>query len=609
MIEVRSEADGSFTIPIRENAPHTLEARARGYSVQPLCAPQEAVFPGESVELVLCPLVAVPVDVRFSTDAQAPFAMIQCHRFAAPNMSELFFEEPWRAEDSVLYLGAGRWEIRAKHDRLDGGDVEVSEQCPLTLTDGVPHEPMRLSLRPMIGIRGSVRASGENTLPALHLVLAAGSVADPQTPLIDTGRPQCYIAGETRSAAFEFLDLNPGLYTLHVYYDISNARATSLQIMVKDRLEVADLTIPSPAFASGRRVRVLGPDGAPMDGCSFAMRYSVQDSVDFEDVTASRRRRGEYFVSWSLIPEAKLLGFSIRSRDAGVMFLPAAEGDGMLEARFAPPALVRVRIPKASQQYLRAQYQVWITDERLRERLGQADLIDHNGGEALEASIGPIQPGSYEVALWGSIQTKLSQRGENLRPLQRMSIDIASGENHLVLTPGQLYQLRVRVLSDSNVGAYEVGELRRNPEDGLSVEIDPEPVSENTYEYERVPPGSYHYIVQSRYGLLKRTVQIPGDGEQIVRLEPPNALLVSSSKMGSPVDAQLQEGDLIRAIDGVSITSMECKEACLTLAYNRPESVWRVERNGEILDVSLRLRGLDAVAVLRLRRMLELVRR
>ncbi|MBL8694515.1 MAG: hypothetical protein JNJ88_10500 [Planctomycetes bacterium] len=609
-LEVRSKDDGTFTIPLLEDAPHTLEAHARGYTASALLAPYEGVLPGDSVDFILWPLVAVPVDVHLGSGAQVPFAMIQCHRFAAPNMSELYFEEPWRAEDPVLYLGAGRWEIRAKYDGLDDdGGLQVSEQSTMTLEDGVSHEPVRLKLRPIIGIRGAVRAAGENTLPALHIVLAADEDMGSHTPKPDSRRPHYDVQGQTRSASFEFVDLRPGRYSVHAFYGGSNTLAASQSITVRDRLEPVSFIIDPPPFATSRRIRVFGPDGLPMDGCTFMTHYLSEGTERFEDAQASNRRHGDYIVTTNLCTGEKLLGFVIRSQDTGAIQVAAPEGEGILEARFASPALVRLRIPRTSGGYLKAHYRIIVEDERLRRLAQEFDLFGDGSSDTLEARIGPVQPGAYTFNLCGAVQLESSTGNEELRPLQRIAVQVVSGENTFVLSPGQLYRFQIRVEADANVGPVQVGELRRSPEDGRSLEIDPEQISEGIYEYERVPPGRYHYIVQSRYGLLKRTVQIPGDGEQIVRLEPPNSLLVCSITKGSPVEGCLQEGDLVRAIDGISITSMERKEACLTLAYDRPESTWRIERNGETLDVTLRLRGLDVGGTHRLWSMLELVRR
>jgi hypothetical protein len=191
---------------------------------------------------------------------------------------------------------------------------------------------------------------------------------------------------------------------------------------------------------------------------------------------------------------------------------------------------------------------------------------------------GPLRPGgcTLELALDNPDCT-----------IERISVDVLAGDNRVTLTAPELFSFTVLVPPEHRGKRMNV---RRVDNFRYSV---PKPTDqEEEFEASGLFAGE-HVIWCTGAGEMR--VSLPAAHGQKILFQPLpfNALRVSYrfAREGSSEALGLRDGDVVVEVDGAALADAEDASALAWESYNKEETVWIVQRDGQRLE--LRLKGAE----------------
>ena len=239
--------------------------------------------------------------------------------------------------------------------------------------------------------------------------------------------------------AYVLQDLEPGRYLVGLSVD-RRVLETAELVEVPDYLLQRDLTLPPPDPKRHRAVRVLGPDGSPLEVISFMCSYKTERFSGGGPCTMFARKDGSYLIrtmDWASrgAGEGGTHTLSIRTRDRGTVrepFDPAAPGE--LVVRVTAQATLHVTLEGyvGSGHEGKVRLALRRASEKDHQRASGRDQPDSKGQQTL----GPV-PSGEAVLLVG-----VDQRGF-FWIADRIPVNLRPGENRVSVPLPALHEFTV----------------------------------------------------------------------------------------------------------------------------------------------------------------------
>lgn len=538
-------ADGTFRVEGLPAANWTANAYLAGHDVDVAGAQRGRVETGDEVEVVVRPLIDVPIDVRMPDGSQPAEADIAA-------LGEDSAQVRWTPDAAFLRVVPGKYRITAGAggDRITAAPWS-SEEVVAEFVLGTAPETIVLQLSGTLGIRGDVEDAGDGLSRSIVTVLVkpVGADATPDTVrFVQTDNRQMVHAGR----GYQFLDLDPGRYAVGVSRKLNN-EAEGVQIVdVVDRIVELDLALDPVDLSRSLRVHVYGPDGSPLDratptiesdGLERAFHFQI-DSQRFDDGSYAVEMSEEMEKAYFEEPGDAEFRLIVRHRDYGRIEAALVPGQVEATVRFREPGSIVVDVAGAAASG---------NLERLSVRLRPASAGDGSMSRLSEtraavssegrATFEHLQPGTYIVEL------SVGEPGRfSANTLDEQEVTVESGVVTVDLALPPLHTLEV-AWPDGKPGSR----MRLSATDDLG---DPWNTRSTTLgddgvaRFEEVPPGTYRLTATVAGETREMSIDVPATG---VRFEPMvfDALRVSIDDAGGDLArAGLRDGDLVIGRDG-----------------------------------------------------------
>jgi hypothetical protein len=248
---------------------------------------------------------------------------------------------------------------------------------------------------------------------------------------------------------YSFPDIRPGLHLLGVI--MSDRVVATTTVTVRDRMVEKDLLVPAPRPEERSIVHVLGPDGRPLGGVRFTVRFRSERSHTSRGADVVRRADGSYRLRHQQLPASgrrqegrhSVVAEHPRYGRKEVVYRP--EDVPEITIRFEEPATIAATIggfvsspyaPLLSLRLLAAEDD----DDPCRGETVRhgAARPDSEGTQ----SLGPVAPGEYVLALF----VAMGRHSEI--PVAHRRLRLRSGRNEVTLAIPRLHALTVRTGSD-----------------------------------------------------------------------------------------------------------------------------------------------------------------
>lgn len=228
------------------------------------------VRPGDNVELVGEPVVALTIQVEFEDGSTPEVARV----FHWRNGESGWSFQNWYPSQPTLFLKPGSYEIRARV----GEDHEFksdSSRVHLTPDEAPPALTFTVVARTAISGRVIVR-KGEDQ-QRFWVYLAQSQEGDDQNAML-VQRGEQKSPGRAMSYNFWFKDLPAGPHVLSVGRSQRDIRATKIIDIEEGQVHEVEIEVPPLGASDYVEVNVVGPSGGPVDDATFAVASPVGTS-------------------------------------------------------------------------------------------------------------------------------------------------------------------------------------------------------------------------------------------------------------------------------------------------------------------------------------------
>jgi hypothetical protein len=539
--EALSDQDGRFLITGIADMSYWIEGFKPGYLIRR--EERGNVHAGQDIPLIAHPMVRLEARVLGPDGQPARYALLEIKRGAGGSG-----HRAWTPEHPAVEFAPGPLWIRAV---TNDGFRFASESEERLLVVGVRAKPVVLRLRERTGICGTLRfppidVSGDVNARIVALRVRDDVPPDPSRLLREyhvEGRLHTY---SPRGGTGDFImaDLPPATYlvgALRQYREVLD----STVVTVSEGMAEVELAVPTPGVGEAITLRVLGPDGQPIESnVNVQARHIAADGATASGGQPDRLGRGSWRVRTPPVPPGQDAGgrfvLAIRSGEFGELVVPYdPDGTGEFEARFPEPASLTVLLPNYQGSCYEGSAQIVAAPDRPRgERSGFPEK--KRPGPRGETTFGPLVPGDWIV----SVLVDSGKYGTDT--VLEIPVRLASGAQEITLNPPPLYDLTVEVPEGDAV-------YRLEPMGAASFRSSPMR-NGDTIRFSRLEPGAYvlrRYAGPTTAGM---TLELRGDLALTFLPEVLAALRVSVvNSEGALPAAGLRDGDLLVAIAGTEI--------------------------------------------------------
>ena len=424
-----TDASGRFVLRGMADRDYAVYAHKRGYAVEDAYPGMQftdgygtSARPGDELEFSAIPVVRLPVEIH--ADGLAPGDRVDIE-WSRLDWSRLDWDreddssfETWSTLEPWIELPPGRYELRAvaEFDSLSGG----SDTKSVTLRLGKDPDPIAFEVRMLSTLQ--VRVEKPPELMDTELKVALFRIGDEELAGVDMGLGQ-----------FIWRELEPGTYRVSGNWVFGSEAAGTTTVVVGPGLTEAVLEMAAPDPAKRFVLRVLGPDGRPLDDLQFNQTFTPEPGQEIESaldpVTTkngthylyridNERRAGTYRVDVSHDDYG----------DVSVILDPASTATN--EVRFAAPAFVDATVPghaRAGGDCVLQFFRDYDTSMGWEvERLGKDGQL----------RFGPVQPGAYILILRLESDTANAYLGNE-------RVVLKSGEQPVTVRLPELHTVRV----------------------------------------------------------------------------------------------------------------------------------------------------------------------
>lgn len=249
--------------------------------------------PGAEVDFVANPVVEVTVEVVHPDGTAARQAMVH---FRPPGGNNSVSWN-WSPEHPTLQMKPGTYRASAATGAWNREESKTEEQ-DLALPEGSPPTTIRFVLRGSAGIRGRVEFDGyslEGGLTVRCARMPAGGGADPA--LLEGRGVRSASAHSHDGFSFSFPDLSPDRYLLGVALSPQGKPIAREEVEVGSAFVTRNLRVGAIDTGDLLVVRVLAPDGSPVEGVQFTKGHRKGNSSSSSGGQELRRSDGVYLVA------------------------------------------------------------------------------------------------------------------------------------------------------------------------------------------------------------------------------------------------------------------------------------------------------------------------
>ncbi len=568
--ETMSGSDGTFRLTGLTDAGHRLSATADGYGISSRGNTYD-VRPGATVTYLATPVCQAEFDILMPDGTTASSAMLE---IKGPRGT---IKYGWRPGLTVTAPG-GKCRIQATGP--DG--ICVSESVEVTYVTGAMPDKLTLRLRPRPGIHGTVTFADE--VPSRGVTVALSPVhgsAEPDPSILSRPFRSVRLHGHD-GYDYAMADVGPGTYLIGVLID--REPVVTDTVVVTDGPVERNLVVPAPDPSEVVYVRVLGPDGKPLEQVTLSTAYRSGRRSRSGGGQSVRMPDGRWRVRRQQDEDDEETDgdghhyLSARSRSLGLTEVEYVPGkDREITIRFEVPGTLEVTISGYAGSGYEGIVRVLLqhpAEGRRTSGVG-ADVKMGNDGKTI---IGPVVPGAYEIVL-------TAQQGDRgTSEVARYPVVVAAGENQKTIGMPRLYTLTV--IAEGKYAKKRFGlnskesSLRvwgKRPKDGKLV-------------FRALPAGTYSVQLENDMSGGMMTVRVPG--QTTVRFEPKtaNALSVRITDPDGPfARAGLQTGDIVIGVNGEEFKSLREAQMKLFAGTEEPSRLL-VLRGNRRLEISVDLK-------------------
>jgi len=473
-----------------------------------------------------------------------------------------------------------------------GDDSELkSEPQRVVLEAGETPAPLRFELAGRLGVRGYVRFPSdgvEGSSPNVHILPLAPAEEVDLEALSDSRESTWARSG----SEYSFLDLDAGRYAVGVSRSWSGPIEAHEVVEVTDGIVRCDLELPPVDRSKLLHVAVLGADGAPIIGVDFSLRVEsehggwsgggVQEMTDSDGsylLTLDAEHQEDYFGGGG----GKTFTLTASHEEYGSKSEKLQPGRLEVTIVLAPPGKLEVTI--AGYQGSGFEGRLNVTTEKVGEEeqdhwfRGGRNRMSSTGVQKLEG----LSPGRYALQLW--LEPEENRRWRGGRPIDRIEISVAAGENFATMTIPALYSFDVIYLDGKEGTTFGLSRSGGDNEFfwGFNAELD----STGKARFEDVPAGDY---TLSCWGgrMQKMEIRVPCKNIEFVPMLL-NALLVKiADESGDMAKLGFRTGDLIVGIDGREFDGEPDMSLFSPLFASKSAKItFLVQRGGESLEIEV----------------------
>ncbi|MCU0723692.1 MAG: hypothetical protein MUC63_08765 [Planctomycetes bacterium] len=608
--ESLSGPDGAYSIQGLPDEPFALSAFKEGFRI---FAPGRRfpVRPGATVDFSASALFEVPVDVLLPDGSRPRAARISVRqgparaagrpgRFDAslgldPRGAE------WTPERSILWLSPGVYTLIAESAQAGREGELRSDPKEITVAEGAAAPSASLALKEAAGIRGRVAVPAGLDVEAVQVrvfSLAPGETPDPKKLSQGMTRPAASAsANRAEGFAFSFRGLEPGTYLVATSFGWRKITA-SATVTVADRMAEADLALPPLEPRETVLVRGYGPAGELLRDLQVYAQCRTADGGIRGSGHPISQKDGNYRLLLEMPgpgegdPAPAREGRFVVSASSGKYGRKEAEfvpgRDAEVEVRFLEPAFLEATIAGYGGSGLEGKVALVLSGTPGEE--GFPWIHGDAGGQRPNAAgvqtLGPVQPGSYEVSF------RYFAAGDDVpfetASLGKTPVSLGPGTTRLTLGLPPLHSLTVWVEKGGEGGTvwiqFEDGQghwRKALGKDGRA-----------TFDW--LPAGAYVVHVSGGSAPGGR-MHVDVSGTAVVRFEPDvvRAFRVSvNDPKGALATAGFRTGDLIVGVEGMEFKNETHMQAVVFGALSKKEVKILVLRDGQKVEIAADLNRL-----------------
>ena len=496
----------------------------------------------------------------------------------------------WTPARPRIALAPGTYVVRA-----EAGDNDEYRSDPqrIRVKVGETSCAVTLRLKGGPGIMGRVLfpdgEKGEHYVPVHALRFSGGAPPAPER-LAHEGK-SVWASLEGR---FRFWDLPPGTYLVGASRRLGCMEVTQV-VEVGEEVATVDLALPPIDPSEAIRAVVLDPAGEPVEDAEF----SIWGSGEPWYVDKVRREDGGYWVLLSEGIRRALDGedgeklevtLEVATAEFGTKWVALSRGQRDVTIRFASTATLEVTIGGYEGSGLEGALELAIAREEAARWSGRAFRFAGSGNEhgrpdsKGRVTLGPVEPGSYELALGVNPGAETDQ----FAICERLPVMLRAGANAVIIGVPALYSLAILGEEGQQfmLGPKGKGLGERT---GWSVQRFTDAAGRATFE--RLPAGTFtvsRWGERLRVGPARMTVTLPGPSEVRFQADRIDALSVAiEDPQGYLARSGLESGDLVIAVDGVEFESWEAMWVALMTPIAKKEVKLGVLRGTRRLELML----------------------
>lgn len=456
--EAQTDATGTYSIESLPDARYSLNAYKRDYWIKTPVGGWSGLE-GRVPDLVARPVIPVRIRVLMPDGSDADEAVLVFGDGRLPSIR--IAPIAWSPTEPVVRIPVGYWPLTMVHGPFElSGRIKkdtadyASETRFVQIAEEAIVEPLVFQLEHNYGVRGRVSLDENRDTfwrgSVFLLALAPDAAVNPAL-LKELGKR----VNANPTTEFAFTDLKPGRYALAVARSHDGPIEAHAVVEVTHGFATYDLELPPLPPENFLAVRVRGPDGASLEGATFALEHKKSRGSSSARLNPIRREsevtylqipvnlRGSYY-SEAVVPDEFIL--CVEHENFGATFTELVGGQRELEVNFAEAAFLNVSLAgfEASQFKDRLTFKTAMIGAE--GNLNYLRLQGAWGYEALsQSALGAHAPGAYRLQLWLEPEKK-SRRGSKL--LGDIELKLKPGANDIEFVLPELCDLAVRVSSE-----------------------------------------------------------------------------------------------------------------------------------------------------------------
>lgn len=588
-VEATTDRDGRYLLAELASGRWRLETWQDGYAIEASGALQPEVVTDGTLDFVAIPVERLVVDVTLQDGSPPARAALLVTIRSGTGSSES--RQLW-TPGCDLRFKPGTYDLRATLGEQPMGpawpELLTSAPVEVRVVAGTPPAPIRLALRASPGVRGRVTfPPGARRNQGLVKIAPAPASGVPDLAALAQHHANDDVQWLQRDE-YVFKDRAPGRYVVGFARSWNERILAHAVVDIADSMLVADLVVPSPDPAASLVVKLLDPEGAPIDAAEFQwMVVRSNRGSSSSGAEAELKPNGNFAVAWSLVGDVDLLQpwpddvtvqLIVNHPRFGRKAVAVAKGTRALQVRYSATATLLASIDAFVGSGHESRLSM--TLEALAEQAGPSWNQPQSLGADGTQEFGPVESGRYRL--------ELRVQGDNAwdrRIVATREVELAPGENRASIALPKLCDVVIAVPGGAGSISLQGGPGRES----FHATLDGEGIA----AFKSLAAGDYVAQLHGSDGMQMMNLRLPVSG--VVRFEPMvvNAMRVLiDARDGKLAELGFEEGDLLVGVDGVEFESSQQLQMAVMQAIGKKEATFTVQRGRRSVELKIDPRGL-----------------